>query len=232
MRFLGRLILVFVSLLSTSFIFADSIYNFGQANSTFADNPVTLGFVFTANTTFNVTSLGWFDASGAGFQSEHTVGIFDANGNLLSFTTLGTGTSNPLNESFRYQAITPLILEAGTQYTLAGTSGGALDPWTVNDDVSGFAVNPNFTVGLDAARFFYGPDLVYPDSHFLDYLVYSGPNLEGSAAPEPASALLLTLAAGMLIAFCAIRSARNSGTLLNRSDLLFELRHSRRNDCE
>jgi uncharacterized protein DUF4082 len=209
MRFVGRLILLFVSFLPTSFVFADSIYNFGQVNSTFADNPVTLGFVFTPNTTFSVTSLGWFDGSGAGFQSEHSVAIFDANGNLLTSTTLGTGTGNPLSGWFRYQAITPVTLEAGIQYTLAGTSGGALDPWTVNDDVSGFAVDPNFTVGIDAARFFYGPNLVDPDSHFSDYLVYAGPNLEGSAIPEPASALLVALAAAMLIAFHSIKSRAN-----------------------
>ena len=213
MRFFGRFIVIFISLFATSFVFADPIYNFGSVNSTFADNPATLGFVFTANTTFNVTSLGWFDGGGAGFQSEHTVAIFDADGNLLTSTTLGTGTGSPLSGSFRYQAITPVTLDMGAQYTLAGTSGGALDPWTANDYVSGFVVNPAFTVGADAGRFFYGPTLVDPDSHFSDYLVYSGPNLEGSAVPEPAGGLLLALGVGMLIAFARIRSARNQGKL-------------------
>jgi Domain of unknown function (DUF4082) len=207
MRFFGRFILLGISVFATPFVVADPIYTFGQVNSTFADNPVSLGFVFTANTAFNVTSLGWFDGSGAGFQSEHTVGIFDAVGNLVTSTTLGTGTGNPISGSFRYQAITPITLTAGAQYTLAGTSGGALDPWTLSNYVSGFAVNPAFTVGPDAARFFYGPNLVDPESHFSDYLVYAGPNLDGSPVPEPADALLFALGAGMLIAFRSVRSA-------------------------
>ena len=210
MRFIGRFLLLFISLFAMPFIFADSMYTFGEVNSTFTDKPVTLGFVFTSNTGFNVSSLGWFDATGAGFQSAHTVAIFDSDGNMLTSTTLGTGTSSPLNGWFRYQAIAPITLEAGATYTLAGTSGGALDSWTANDYVSGLAVNPAFTVGLDAARFFYGPDLVDPESHFSDYLVYSGPNLEGATVPEPADALLVALGVGMLFAFRSKASARKS----------------------
>jgi hypothetical protein len=174
------------------------LYTFTSANQIFTDQPLTLGFTFTTNNAFTVSSLGWFDATGNGFLSPHTVGIFDANGNLLTSTTLSTGASDSLSGSFRYQSIAPITLQAGNAYTLAGTTGGALDPWTVNDYVTGLSVNPAFTVGPDAARFTYGPGLVNPTGHFSDYRIYSGPNLAGSPVPEPASFLLLGLAAPFL----------------------------------
>lgn len=194
-----RLSILFLSaLLPVQFAVADSLYTFTSVSQTFTDQPLTVGFTFTTNNAFAVSSLGWYDATGNGFLSPHTVGIFDANGNLLSSTTLVTGTSDPLNGSFRYQSIAPVTLEAGNAYTLAGTTGGSLDPWTVNDDVSGFSVNSAFTVGPNAARFTYGSGLVDPADHFSDYRVYSGPNLAGTPVPEPATLLLLGLAAPFL----------------------------------
>jgi hypothetical protein len=181
---------------------SDSLYTFGAVNKTFTDEPVTLGFVFTANSTFEVTSLGWFDGTGNGFQSPHTIGLFDSAGNLLISTVVGT--SDSFSDSFRYHPIAPITLEAGNDYTLAGTSGGQLDSWTVNDFVSGFTMNSAFTVGSNAARFSYGTELVDPSSHFSDYLVYAGPNLERhgvtSATPEPAGLVLVLLGVTALLA--------------------------------
>ena len=213
MQHIARLsVFLIASVCATHLALADPLYTFGNVSSTFTDNALTLGFAFTANSTFNVTSLGWFDPCN-GFQSDHTVGIFDANGTLLVSTTLEAGTSDPLTDGFSFQAITPITLEMGETYTLAGTTGGNLDAFTVNDDVSNFTVNPEFTIGANAALFSYGPDLVDPDSHFSDYLVYAGPNLEGvpgdpppndpgpsnAAAPEPASGLLLAFALPALL---------------------------------
>lgn len=214
MQHIARLSVILISsVCATQFALADPLYTFGNVSSTFTDNALTLGFAFTADTTFNVTSLGWFDPTCNGFQSEHTVGIFDANGTLLVSTTLEPGTSGTLSDSFLFQAITPITLALGETYTLAGTTGGALDGFTVNDDVSNFAVNPAFTIGANAALYSYGSELVDPDSHYSDYLVYAGPNLEGSpadppandpgpsnaTAPEPASGLLLALALPALL---------------------------------
>lgn len=211
MRYIARLFLLLISAFTTThFAFADPLYTFGNANGTFTDNPVTLGFVFTADQAFSVTSLGWFDAAGDGFQNSHTVGIFDSNGNLLTSTTLEAGVVDPLSGSFRYRAVTPITLESGSTYTLAGTSGGSSDAWTQNDLLTDLSVNPAFTIGPDAARFSYGPDLVDPDSHYSDYMLYAGPNLEGapvaSATPEPADILLLALGLPILFLVRKIRS--------------------------
>jgi hypothetical protein len=185
-------------ILPIQFAHADSLYTFTSANQTFTDQPLTLGFTFTANNAFTVSSLGWFDATGSGFLSPHTVAIFDGNGNLLASTTLSTGASDSLSGSFRYRSIAPITLQAANDYTLAGTTGGSLDPWTVNDYVTGLSINPAFTVGTNAARFAYGLGLVDPTDHFSDYRIYSGPNLAGTPVPEPASFLLLGLAAPLL----------------------------------
>ncbi len=212
------LLLAAASLLGAQLAVCDSLYSFNSASQTFFDAPATLGFVFTANSSFEVDSLGWLDATGAGFSSQHTVGLFDSTGTLLASTTLSSGTSDPLSDGFRYSSIAPITLIAGNEYTLAGTSGGPLDSWTVNDDVSGFAVDPAFTIGQNAALFSYGSELVDPDSHFSDYQVYSGPNLEGQestfATPEPASFLLVALAACTLFISRKLRTSARAG---NRS---------------
>ncbi|HEY1214928.1 MAG TPA: DUF4082 domain-containing protein [Bryobacteraceae bacterium] len=205
------------SLLGAQLAACDSLYSFSSVNQTFSDKSVTLGFVFTANSSFEVDSLGWFDATGQGFSSEHTVGLFDSAGTLLTSVTLSAGTGDSSNGGFRYHSITPITLTAGNEYTLAGTSGGPMDSWTINDFVNNFTVNSAFTIGPNAARFSYGAELVDPDSHFSDYLVYSGPNLAGqeliSATPEPASFLLVALAGCTLLVSRQLRKAKQSGRI-------------------
>lgn len=209
------LLLAATSLFGAQLANCDSLYSFTGVNQTFSDAPVTLGFVFTANSSFEVDSLGWFDATGEGFSTQHTIGLFDSAGTLLASTTLSSGTSDSIDGGFRYHSIAPITLTAGNEYTLAGTSGGPVDSWTNNDLVNDFAVNPAFTVGPNAARFSYGTELVDPDSHFSDYLVYSGPNLAGqeiiSATPEPASFLLMAIAACTLLVSRKLRTARQVG---------------------
>jgi hypothetical protein len=209
------LLLAATSLFGAQFAACDSLYSFSSANDTFSDTPLTLGFVFTANSSFEVDSLGWFDATGEGFSTQHTIGLFDSAGTLLGSTTLSSGTSDSIDGGFRYHSIAPITLTAGNEYTLAGTSGGSMDRWTVNDVVNDFAVSPVFTIGPNAARFSYGTELVDPDSHFSDYLVYSGPNLAGqkliSATPEPASFLLVALAASILLVSRQLRTATQLG---------------------
>lgn len=150
-----------------------------------------------------MTSLGWFDDCLNGFQDSHTVNLYDvSSATLLSSLTLSAGTADPLTGSFRYHAITPVTLTPGITYLLAGTTGD-LDPYTENDDVCGFSINPNFIVPENAGRFVDNtPGFNYPDQHYSDYMIYAGPNLEGVPAcdaPEPASlALLLAGCAGLL----------------------------------
>jgi hypothetical protein len=119
---------------------------------------VTLGFVFTANSTFAVTSLGWFESNGNGL-----------------------GTSDSFSDLFRYHPIAPITLEAGSDYTLAGTSGGQLDSWTVNDFVSGLTVNSAFAVASNAARFPTAQSRSIPARTFLTTSFTLAPISKGTA---------------------------------------------------
>jgi hypothetical protein len=177
MRIVPKVASAVLSLFATPFLFSASLYSFDSANSTFSDDPLTLGFVFTANSTFEVTSLGWFDSTGAGFQSEHTVGIFDSTGNLLVSTTLGSGTTDPLSGNFRYHSISPLTLNSGSEYTLAGTSGGPADSWTINNFVNGFTVNPHLRLEKMQRAFLTALIWFTPNLIFLTMLFTLAPTL-------------------------------------------------------
>jgi len=175
------------------------------------DTQLSLGFTFTADTNFNVTSLGYYDFLGDGFLTPHDVGIFlgdgaSGPGPLLASTTLAAGTSGTLGPNdFRYQAIAPLALIAGQTYTIAGLSPniGVNDAWVYGGpvEVTGFTVDPQITIPLNAARFVYFPPggvLTDPSNHFADYQFYAV-NFNGSTSiPEPATwALLLAGLAGL-----------------------------------
>lgn len=100
MRYITRFSVLLLAGLAAHLASADSLYTFSSVSNTVTDSPLSLGFAFTADSTFKVSALGWFDATGAGFQSLHTVGIFDASGTLLTSTTLSMGAGNPLSDSF------------------------------------------------------------------------------------------------------------------------------------
>lgn len=202
MRHFKGIILIAALACATQCVFADSLYTFDSVDITYNnDIPATLGYVFSVKNSFEVTSLGWFDDYLNGFQDPHTVSLYDtSSGTLLTSLTLAAGTADPLQGSFRYHNITPVILNPGDTYLLAGTTGSD-DPYTENDDVCGFAISPNFIVPENAGLFVDNtPGFNYPDQHYSDYMVYAGPNLEGvpiSDAPEPATISLLLLAAGL-----------------------------------
>lgn len=204
MRHFKGIILIAALACATQCVFADSLYTFDSVDRTYNnDIPATLGYVFSVKNTFEVTSLGWFDDCLNGFQDPHTVSLYDtSSGTLLTSLTLAAGTADPLQGSFRYHNITPVILNPGDTYLLAGTTGSD-DPYTENDDVCGFAIGPNFIVPENAGLFADNtPGFNYPDQHYSDYMVYAGPNLEGvpvGDAPEPSSLVLLGIgAAGFL----------------------------------
>src|SRR5689334_3496981 len=115
--------------LGCSSLRADEVpaYSFTDA-ATALDQQLSLGFSFTALNNITVDSLGYYNYTGSGFLTAHTVGIFDSNGDLLTSTTLAAGSADPLNAGFRYHSITPVTLAPG-DYVIAATTGGPSDPW-------------------------------------------------------------------------------------------------------
>ena len=85
----------------------------------------SLGFVFTATSSFAVDSLGYYD--NGGLTEIHQVGLYNSSRTLLaSATVTGTGTQVGF---FNYTAISDVDLIAGQTYQVVGTSG-LVDPYT------------------------------------------------------------------------------------------------------
>src|SRR5262245_2241131 len=76
----------------------------------------TYGFAFIAQANVTVVALGAFDLNADGLSEAHSVGVWDANTNLLVSATIPSGSATLVVDSFRYTSISPLVLSAGTQY--------------------------------------------------------------------------------------------------------------------
>ncbi|HLK57790.1 MAG TPA: DUF4082 domain-containing protein [Chthonomonadaceae bacterium] len=176
------------------------------------DSQLSLGFDFTTNSAVTVSALGYYDYGNDGFLTDHTVGIFDLNGNLLTSTTLLAGTGDPLVNGFRYQAITPITLAAGQTYTAAATTGGPSDPWAYGNfaaGIDGFSTDPAITIASGASRFLYQPDNILRDpTNTIYYTLYAGPNFEiappSDVTPE-ASSLVLFSGPALFGGLCLLR---------------------------
>ena len=87
----------------------------------------TDGLEFVPWTDIEVTALAYYDDDGDGLLSEHTVGIFEKSSeHLVSDTVIIDGEST-LEDGFRYEAITPVVLKGGTTYVLAGSTSSPYD---------------------------------------------------------------------------------------------------------
>jgi len=125
-------------------------WNFSTPGNNFTNGNWTFGEVFVPTQNIPVGYLGYYDANGVGnFVSNHPVGIFDANGNLLVSSVVTNASNitdfwqpalnyNPPGGFFVYNAVPITWLSAGQTYIIEGVSGS--DPYTWND--------PGFTVYL------------------------------------------------------------------------------------
>jgi hypothetical protein len=163
-------------------------------------SSTTHGWLFSTNSDFLVTALGYYDDGQDGLAEVHAVGIFDSIGNLLVSTTVPSGLTGTLVGQFRYEPITPFLLSGGQTYTIGGTIGAdASDPTAYN--VSGLTSIAEITIPPGASRYTEAgtytsltfPTLTFPPSD--PYNIYFGPNFEVEArsepVPEPSSLLLL-----------------------------------------
>ena len=161
----------------------------------FTNGNWSLGFEFTANSSITVTHLGFYDDGGNGFAGDHEVGIWDTAGNLLASGTVVAGDT--LIDSFRYTAIAPLVLSAGTNYIIAAVTGaenyyfGA--PVTTPPEVTYITDRyASDTLGSGLLDFPEDSDALTPAN-----AGYFGPNFQFDAAavPEPMSMAIWGLGA-------------------------------------
>lgn len=102
----------------------------------------SLGYAFTTLSDTDVTALGYYD--NGGLQEAHQVGLFDGTGTLLASTTItGNGTQVGF---FNFNSITPILLSAGSEYEVEGTTG-VIDDYTF--DTIGFTTEPTIGFVLD-----------------------------------------------------------------------------------
>jgi len=163
----------------------------------------TLGEVFTPTEDIYVNYLGYYYDSATGMVESHTVGLYDAEGDLLDSTVI-TGSSSycsPSDEApvacptasgtphFLYNPTQTVELVAGQTYVLEGTSG-VIDPYAFNDpgfstlwpleiEGSNAVENGGFTLSFNGSS----PDEDIGDGPW-------GADM-GYETPEPSSFLLL-----------------------------------------
>ncbi len=87
----------------------------------------SFGWEFKPTVDIEVTDLGYFDDAGDGLLHPHPVGIFDvATEELLVEATVQP--QSPLDGSYRYAKITPVVLKAGGSYRVACYAMPPFDP--------------------------------------------------------------------------------------------------------
>jgi hypothetical protein len=188
---------------------ADTLAYTFQSALTTTDSPLSLGFVFSTNSSITINELGYFDLNGAPFQTPHTIGIFDSGGNLITSTTINAGSAGSLVGDFQFQSITPVTLNGGATYTIAATTGGDADAWAYGNayppdtiTLQGLTSASSISIGPNAAMFSSSSSLIDPTTHYSNYTLYAGPNFEiadTTQTPEPASAGLIAAAMAICI---------------------------------
>jgi len=154
----------------------------------------SLGFVFTATSSFAIDSLGYYD--NGGLTEVHQVGLYNSSGTLLaSATVTGTGTQVGF---FNYTAISDVDLIAGQTYQVVGTSG-FVDPYAY--DPVGFTTASNVTFNNDV---YTGGDTLAFGTLSAGVTGWFGPNFEeASTVPEPST--LALFGTGLLSACGLVR---------------------------
>jgi hypothetical protein len=193
------LLLGLFGVLSATKVKADTVAFTPPVTPTYADepgDPVNLGLVFTADSSFSVDALGIYDLSD--LTTSEQVGLYSFTGTLLASATVTL--SDPEVSGYLFQSITPVTLTAGDTYTVVENTGN--NDWAYYD-----ASPPNTAseITYTASHYAYGGTLEDPTA--TDHIYY-GPNFEIESAvttPEPAGlglafpALVLLLSVGMML---------------------------------
>lgn len=154
------------------------------------------GFRFQPTAAIQVTSLGYYDRNQDGLTLNHQVGIYDfLTQTLLASTTVGAGST--LDGLFRYNAITPLTLNAGQSYMVVGFHPGSTTQDLAASNPTGFTTAAPLT--YQGYFLNYNSSLSFPTTNGSG--TFFGPNFQfqpaDAAVPEPSTFALF----GIVLAF-------------------------------
>ena len=155
------------------------------------DGPWTLGFTFTADLSMAVTALGAFDWEHDGFATNHEVGLWDENGNLLASTSVASGDT--LIGDFRYNNISAVNLTAGQVYYVGASNFGVLDPYGYVGTISS-----TWGITYGSSAFVYSDSLEFPPYLSGAQPGFYGGNLLVAPVPEPETYAMLAAGLGLI----------------------------------
>lgn len=187
----------------TTNLYADFAQSFtGSAvGGQLGNGPYTLGWSFnvTDPNGIQVTELAVFSQGGADLLESHEVGIWDANGALISSAFVGPGanlTSDQGGQTWR-ETSASVFLAPGT-YTIGASWNSLLDPMIF--DCAGAPTACLANQGLSSLN---GAGVMLIQNEYVaggfaqpinttgDNQSYFGPNFEYTTVPEPSSLSLL-----------------------------------------
>jgi hypothetical protein len=157
------------------------------------------GWGFRVNQAITLTELGLWDGWHTGFQSTHTVNLWDGAGNLLAsaYFDVGTGATPRgaavLDGVFRFLPIDPLSLVTGVDYVIAASYAQDMNESNLFLAYGGH-VNMAPEVSLTQTNLFNRSGFAFPNEVGPSGSGYFGPNFTFVTVPEPSSLLLFGFA--------------------------------------
>lgn len=173
----------------------------------------TEGWQFTPTSPISITHLGMWDDSFAsdilgtpdtsiGFEYAIPIGIWRVSDQaLLTSTTLGPGTINPVLDEFRYTEITPLLLSPGETYAIGfqwADSFGTSD-YVQTPELGGFQFHS--AINIVARVSSRNPGFIFPDRVYLGGIEGTpqfGPNFQFTVIPAPSAIFLGSIGVGLI----------------------------------